>query len=87
MIHVEVLHTAHVEPGRGFEVNFWRRVVKDGSFVQVFFRGESFVDVTVQDTGLLPANHVDLSEAAFSQLGLLPEGRISVLIEVLNGAG
>ena len=50
-------------------------------------RGESFVDVTVQDTGLLPANHVDLSEAAFSQLGLLPEGRISVLIEVLNGAG
>ena len=41
-----VLHTVRVEPGSGFEVNFWRRVVKDGSFVQVFFRGEVFVDGT-----------------------------------------
>ena len=41
-----VLHTARVDSGRGFEVNFWRRVVKDGSFVQVFFRGEIFVDGT-----------------------------------------
>ncbi len=49
------------------------------------WRGERFVDVVVQDTGLLGANRVDLSEAAFGQLGALPEGRISVLIEVLAG--
>ncbi len=46
-------------------------------------RDDNFVDVVVQDTGLLPANHVDLSEAAFDQLGLQAEGRIPVLIEVL----
>jgi rare lipoprotein A (peptidoglycan hydrolase) len=38
----------------------------------------------VQDTGLLPTNHVDLSEAAYDQLGLQAEGRIPVLIEVLS---
>ena len=47
-------------------------------------RGGQSVDVTVQDTGLLPAYHVDLSEAAFQQLGLLAEGRLSVTIEVLS---
>ena len=49
------------------------------------WRGERFVDVIVQDTGLLGYNHVDLSEAAFQQLALLPEGRVNVLIEVLAG--
>jgi hypothetical protein len=48
------------------------------------WRDGKFVDVTVQDTGLLPANHVDLSEAAYDQLGLQAEGRIPVLIEVLS---
>ena len=47
------------------------------------WRGDSFVDVVVQDTGRLPANHVDLSEAAYNQLGLPAEGIIPVRIEVL----
>ena len=41
-----VVHTVRITPGRGFEVNLWRRVVKDGSFLQVFFRGKVFVDGT-----------------------------------------
>lgn len=49
------------------------------------WRDERYVDVIVQDTGLLGHNHVDLSEAAFQRLALLPEGRVSVLIEVLAG--
>lgn len=49
------------------------------------WRGERNVDVIVQDTGLLNTNHVDLSEAAFEQLGILAEGRFPVLIEVLAG--
>ena len=49
------------------------------------WREERFVDVIIQDTGLLGRNHVDLSEAAFQRLALLPEGRVSVLIEVLAG--
>ncbi len=50
------------------------------------WREERFVDVIVQDTGDLGPNHVDLSEAAFRQLATLPEGRVSVLIEVLAGS-
>ena len=49
------------------------------------WRGDRFVDVVVQDGGLLPPNHVDLSEAAFQQIGLLAEGRLSVRVEVLDG--
>ncbi len=49
------------------------------------WRDERYVDVIVQDTGLLGHNHVDLSEAAFQRLAILPEGRVSVLIEVLAG--
>lgn len=49
------------------------------------WRDDRFVDVIVQDTGLLGHNHVDLSEAAFQRLAILPEGRVSVLIEVLAG--
>lgn len=51
------------------------------------WRDERSVDVIVQDTGLLGPNHVDLSEAAFRQLALLPEGRVEVFIEVLAGPG
>lgn len=46
------------------------------------WRDERFADVIVQDTGNLAEYQVDLSEAAFLQLGLLAEGRIDVLIEV-----
>ena len=41
-----VLHTVRLEPGRGFKVNLWKRVIADGSFLQVFFRGKVFVDGT-----------------------------------------
>jgi hypothetical protein len=42
----EVVYTARQEPGRGFAINLWRRVLKDGSLVQIFFRGKVFVDGT-----------------------------------------
>lgn len=47
------------------------------------WRDEAFVDVVVQDTGLLPANHIDLSEAAYDKIGLRAEGIVPVRIEVL----
>lgn len=47
------------------------------------WRGNVFVDVVVQDTGLLPANHIDLSASAYNQLGLPAEGIIPVRIELL----
>ena len=47
------------------------------------WRGNVFVDVVVQDTGRLPANQIDLSEAGYNQLGLPGEGIIAVRIEVL----
>ena len=47
------------------------------------WRGNAFVDVVVQDTGFLPANQIDLSEAAYNQLGLPAEGIIPVRIELL----
>ena len=47
------------------------------------WRGDIFIDVVVQDTGLLPANHVDLSEAGYNQLGLPAEGIIPVRIELI----
>ncbi|MEE9277650.1 MAG: RlpA-like double-psi beta-barrel domain-containing protein [Dehalococcoidia bacterium] len=47
------------------------------------WRDDRFVDVVVQDVGVLPAYHLDLSEAAFEQIGTLVEGRLSVLIEEL----
>ena len=47
------------------------------------WRNTRYVDVVVWDTGLFPVNDIDLSPAAFKQIGLLAEGRISVRIEVL----
>lgn len=42
----EVGFTAIREPGRGFTVNLWRRILQNGTFVQVFFRGSVFRDRT-----------------------------------------
>ncbi len=47
------------------------------------WRETRYVDVEVQDTGVFPADKIDLSPAAFNRLGMLAEGRISVRIEVL----
>ena len=47
------------------------------------WRDRRYVDVEVQDTGVFPADKIDLSPAAFMQLGMLAEGRIAVRIEVL----
>ena len=42
----ETSFTAVLEPGRGFTVNLWRRILQDGTFVQIFFRGSVFRDRT-----------------------------------------
>ncbi len=41
-----VVFTADTERESGFDVNLWQRVVRDGSFVQLFFRAAIFVDGT-----------------------------------------
>ena len=41
----KVVHTVRLQED-GFTVNLWQRVVRDGSFVQIFFRGQIFVDGT-----------------------------------------
>lgn len=40
-----VVHTVRMAAD-GFTVNLWQRVMRDGSFVQLFFRGQLFVDGT-----------------------------------------
>jgi hypothetical protein len=47
------------------------------------WRDDRFVEVVVWDTGLLPGNHIDLSEAGYNQLGLPSEGIIPVRIELI----
>ena len=54
-----------------------------GTHLRVW-RGDRSVDVVVRDTGQLAPNRLDLSEAAFLQLGQLAEGVIPVRIEVLS---
>ena len=54
-----------------------------GTQLRLWRDGRSIV-VTVQDTGLLPLNHIDLSEAAYNQLDLPAEGIIPIQIEVLS---
>ena len=51
------------------------------------WRGMQYVDVTVQDTGRFPVNDIDLSPAAFNQIGIPAEGRIRVHVEVLSQPG
>jgi hypothetical protein len=41
-----VVHTLAAQPGRGFTLNLWERLLKDGSLVQVFFRARIFADGT-----------------------------------------
>ena len=41
-----VVHTYETAPGEGFTVNLWERVVQDGTFIEVFFRGRVFIDGT-----------------------------------------
>lgn len=47
--------------------------------------GAGCVSVTVQDTGHMGPNWVDLSSAAFRKLAPLPEGMITGTIEVMGG--
>ncbi|MFH1571485.1 MAG: gliding motility-associated C-terminal domain-containing protein [Gemmatimonadota bacterium] len=42
----EVFATTSFQPGQGFTLNLWRRVVQDGSFVQVVFTAALFRDRT-----------------------------------------
>jgi hypothetical protein len=41
-----VVYTVEAQPGRGFTLNLWERLLKDGSLVQVFFRARVFADGT-----------------------------------------
>jgi hypothetical protein len=41
-----VIHTAETSPGEGFTVNLWERIVQDGTFIEIFFRGRVFIDGT-----------------------------------------
>ena len=42
----EALYTATYQAGEGFTINLWRRMLQDGSFVQLVFRGTVFRDAT-----------------------------------------
>ncbi len=53
-----------------------------GAVLQVS-RGDRSILVRVQDTGYLPPNHVDLSEAAFGMLATPGEGTVAVTIVVV----
>ena len=52
------LHTLRLDPGRGFAVNLWRRVLKDGSLVHIFFRGKVFVDGTRFEVRAVEQRHI-----------------------------
>jgi len=41
-----VVFTYEVEPGQGFTVNLWERLLQDGGLVQVYFRARVFADGT-----------------------------------------
>jgi len=41
-----VIFTTDTARDGGFDINLWQRVVRDGSFVQVFFRAAIFIDGT-----------------------------------------
>ncbi len=41
-----VVYTLTQEPGQGFTLNLWERLLKDGSFAQLFFRARVFADGT-----------------------------------------
>ena len=43
----EQVFTPVISPGEGFAVDIWQRVVQEGSFVQVIFRGSLFRDGTL----------------------------------------
>ncbi|MDE2811853.1 MAG: gliding motility-associated C-terminal domain-containing protein [Gemmatimonadota bacterium] len=58
------LHTLRLDSGRGFAVNLWQRVLKDGSLVHIFFRGKVFVDGTRFDVRVGEQRHV-LDEAPY----------------------
>lgn len=42
----KVVFTTDTTRDGGFDINLWQRVVRDGSFVQVFFRAAVFIDGT-----------------------------------------
>lgn len=41
-----VVYTVETQPGKGFTLNLWERLLKDGSLIQVYFRARVFADGT-----------------------------------------
>ncbi len=78
-----VLHTLRLEPGRGFSVNLWQRVLKDGSLVHIFFRGKVFVDGTRFEVRTVEQRHV-ADEAPYE---MFQYARAADVDPVLPGAG
>ena len=78
-----VLHTLRLDPGRGFAVNLWQRVLKDGSLVHIFFRGKVFVDGTRFDVRVGEQRHV-LDQAPYE---MFQHARAADVDPVLLGEG
>ena len=77
------LHTLRLDPGRGFAVNLWQRVLKDGSLVHIFFRGKVFVDGTRFDVRVGEQRHV-LDQAPYEMFQYAREADVD---PVLLGEG
>ncbi len=77
------LYTLRLDPGRGFAVNLWQRVLKDGSLVHIFFRGKVFVDGTRFEVRAVEQRHV-LDEAPYETFQYAREADVD---PVLPGAG
>ena len=77
------LYTLRLDPGRGFAVNLWQRVLKDGSLVHIFFRGKVFVDGTRFEVRAVEQRHF-LDEAPYETFQYAREADVD---PVLPGAG
>ena len=77
------LHTLRLDPGRGFSVNLWQRVLKDGSLVHIFFRGKVFVDGTRFEVRAVERRHI-ADEASYEMFQYAREADVD---SALPGAG
>ncbi|NKB70833.1 MAG: hypothetical protein GKR89_27495 [Candidatus Latescibacteria bacterium] len=63
----ETVYTVETWDEEGFTINFWRRLVSDGTLVQVFFRGAVFVDGTPVEVRAFDRRFEDGQEETASQ--------------------
>ena len=88
------LYTMRLDPGRGFSVNLWQRVLKDGSLVHIFFRGKVFVDGTRFEVRAVEQRHI-ADEAPYEMFQyareadvdpVLPSAGLTVRLSAPNAA-